>query len=243
MPRRLAALLPVLALVSACAGGGAGAAPPAPAPPSVSATPAPTPAPASDETRYLRDLRTTSGVDIALGDRTVVALGRSACEGFARGEPFATIAGRTASASAGLGERNTRALVRSAGLFLCPGDVTDLPALDAPATSTPPPPPPPSPSPPPAEPPSDTWTYRVTGPATALITYQASGGNVSQVNGAELPWTTTVEAPGISGMTFAHVSAQNSGGGTISCQIIGPGGTVVSQNSSQGDFAIVTCQN
>lgn len=236
MPRRAAALVPLLALVGACAGGGAVAAPPPPVPPPATTTvpAAPVPPPVSDETRFLRDLRTTPRVDVALGDRAVVALGRSACEGFARGEDFATIAGRTASASA-LGERDTRALVRAAGLFLCPGDVTDLPALDAPP-STAPPPPPPVPAP------AGTWTYRVTGPATALITYQASGGNVSQVNGAQLPWSTTVEDPGVAGMAFAHVSAQNAGGGTISCQIIGPAGTVVAENSSQGDFAIVTCQ-
>lgn len=60
------------------------------------------------------------------------------------------------------------------------------------------------------------WTYRVTGPNRASITCGAEGGNTSQGSDAELPSSTTVEDPGFSGLTFASVSAQNSGSGTIS---------------------------
>ncbi|NMH93509.1 PASTA domain-containing protein [Pseudonocardia bannensis] len=93
------------------------------------------------------------------------------------------------------------------------------------------------------EPVSDTWTYKVTGPHKAMITYAAKGGNTSQVSSAKLPWSKSVESPGYASMSFAYVSAQNSGGGTISCQIIAPSGNVVSENSSEGEYAIVTCQS
>ncbi|WP_165922606.1 PASTA domain-containing protein [Pseudonocardia endophytica] len=90
--------------------------------------------------------------------------------------------------------------------------------------------------------PSSTYTYKVTGRNRAMITYSASGGNTSQVSSARLPWSKAVDSPGISGMDFAYVSAQNSGSGTIFCQIIGPSGNVISENSSEGPYAIVTCQ-
>lgn len=92
-------------------------------------------------------------------------------------------------------------------------------------------------------PPSNTWTYRVTGPARASITYSAEGGNISQESDAALPWSTTVESPGFPGVRFAYVSAQNSDSGTVSCEIVAPSGEVVSQNSSEGPYAIVTCQS
>lgn len=89
---------------------------------------------------------------------------------------------------------------------------------------------------------SDTYTYKVTGKNRGSITYSSTGGNTSQVTSARLPWSKSVDSPGYGGMTFAYVSAQNSGGGTISCQIIGPGGGVISENTSEGSYAIVTCQ-
>lgn len=115
--------------------------------------------------------------------------------------------------------------------------------LGGPAATTAPVPPPttvPATTPPP---PSNTWTYRVSGPHRATITYTAEGGNISQVSDAELPWSTTVENPGYAGFRFTSVSAQNSGSGTISCEIVAPTGIVVSENSSAGPYAIVTCEN
>lgn len=88
---------------------------------------------------------------------------------------------------------------------------------------------------------SDTYTYRVTGPNRAMITWSGKGGNISQETAARLPWNKKVDSPGYPGMAFASVSAQNSGSGTISCQILGPGGSVVAENSSEGAYAIVTC--
>lgn len=114
------------------------------------------------------------------------------------------------------------------------------------ATTAPAPPPttvPPTTTPPPPPPPSNTWTYRVNGPHHATITYTAEGGNISQVSDAELPWSATVENPGYAGFRFTSVSAQNSGSGTISCEIVAPTGVVVSENSSEGPYAVVTCQN
>lgn len=109
------------------------------------------------------------------------------------------------------------------------------PPTTAPPTTLPPTTPPP--------PPSNTWTYRVNGPNRATITYTAEGGNISQVSDAELPWSTTVENPGYPGFRFTSVSAQNSGSGTISCEIVAPTGVVVSENSSEGPYAVVTCEN
>jgi hypothetical protein len=91
-------------------------------------------------------------------------------------------------------------------------------------------------------PPPTEWTYRVTGRNAASITYSSEDGGTSQVTEADLPWTKKVDRPSFAGMFFAYVSAQNSGGGTISCQIIDPSGTVVAENSSEGAYAIVTCQ-
>lgn len=90
--------------------------------------------------------------------------------------------------------------------------------------------------------PSSTYTYKVTGRNRAMITYTSTGGNTSQVSSGKLPWSKSVDSPGYSGVDFAYVSAQNSGSGTISCQIVGPSGNVVSENSSEGPYAIVTCQ-
>jgi beta-lactam-binding protein with PASTA domain len=90
--------------------------------------------------------------------------------------------------------------------------------------------------------PSTTYSYVVEGKNRAIITYANKGGNTSQETSAKLPWRVEVDSPSFGGMTFAYVSAQNSGSGTITCRIIGPGGSVISENSSNGAYAIVTCQ-
>lgn len=92
-------------------------------------------------------------------------------------------------------------------------------------------------------PPSTEWTYKVTGRNAASITYSSEDGGTSQVTEADLPWSKKIDSPSFAGMSFAYVSAQNSGGGTISCQIIDPSGAVVAENSSEGAYAIVTCQD
>lgn len=122
---------------------------------------------------------------------------------------------------------------------LAPVTVAVAPPATAPApVATAPPTTPPPPAPAPAG-----WTYRVSGAERASITWSAEGGNTSQDSEADLPWSTSVQDPGFSGMTFAYVSAQNLGSGTISCAIVAPSGAVVSENSSEGPYAIVTCQN
>ncbi|GLZ55794.1 hypothetical protein Acsp07_54110 [Actinomycetospora sp. NBRC 106378] len=85
------------------------------------------------------------------------------------------------------------------------------------------------------------YVYKVFGASRGSITYSSAGGGSSQATNAKLPWTKTVESPGYGGMTFAYVSAQNGGGGTIRCQIIGPSGQVIAENSAEGEYAIVTC--
>ena len=89
----------------------------------------------------------------------------------------------------------------------------------------------------------DQVSYSITASTSdsALITYSEDANfNISQENGAELPWTKDLTIP--SGSRILSLSAQNSGGGDISCSI-SVGGQVVDTATSSGDYAIVTCSN
>jgi hypothetical protein len=81
-------------------------------------------------------------------------------------------------------------------------------------------------------------TYVVTGPAKASMTYTDGGTNTAQDNNAKLPWKKTV--PIADTVITYQVSAQNAGGGSITCKIL-LDGKVVKTNTSKGDYAIVTC--
>jgi len=84
-------------------------------------------------------------------------------------------------------------------------------------------------------------SYSVTGDSgSALITYTEDANfNIAQENGAALPWTKELTIPAGEGRILS-LSAQNSGGGEISCSI-SVGGQVVDTATSSGDYAIVTC--
>jgi len=84
-------------------------------------------------------------------------------------------------------------------------------------------------------------TYSVTGDSgSALITYAEDANfNIAQENGAGLPWTKDLTIQAGSGRILS-LSAQNSGGGDISCSI-SIGGKEVDTATSSGDYAIVTC--
>lgn len=90
----------------------------------------------------------------------------------------------------------------------------------------------------------DQVTYSITASesGSALITFSEDANfNLSQENGAELPWTKDLTIPA-GGFRILSLSAQNSGGGDISCSI-SVGGQVVDTATSSGDYAIVTCSH
>ena len=80
-------------------------------------------------------------------------------------------------------------------------------------------------------------TYKVGGSASkALITYATPGGQ-EQKNGASVPWRRSFKAKDFSVLSL---SAQNKGGGTISCEI-DVDGKVKKRSSSSGAYAVVMC--
>jgi hypothetical protein len=79
--------------------------------------------------------------------------------------------------------------------------------------------------------------YRVGGTATkALITYTTPSGQEQQ-NGAHVPWKRSLKAKDFS---MLSVTAQNSGGGTITCEI-DVDGQVKKRSKSSGAYAVVSC--
>jgi hypothetical protein len=78
----------------------------------------------------------------------------------------------------------------------------------------------------------------VTGAKKADITYGLDADQ-SQDNGARVPWKK--ELTSTETMTIVVVLAQNKGSGTISCKIT-LDGVVVKENSSKGEYAVVTCE-
>lgn len=87
-------------------------------------------------------------------------------------------------------------------------------------------------------------TYKVDGSArSADITYQTPSGS-SQQNGVDVPLTKKSDhTEGIefdTSMSFLYISAQNQGGGTITCHIL-VDGIEVATNTASGDYAIATC--
>lgn len=87
----------------------------------------------------------------------------------------------------------------------------------------------------------------VTSSATSTITYTVSGVGVAssisfadsqgtqQVTNVGLPWSRSVD-----GGRVASIVAQAGAGGTISCTIT-EGGSVVAQQTSEGQYAVVSC--
>jgi hypothetical protein len=100
-----------------------------------------------------------------------------------------------------------------------------------------------APAPPPA-PVQDTIVYTITGGHAGNITYIQPGESFQEsqiTDRTKLPWskTWTLDPSGYEqfGLT---IEAQNSGGGTIGCSIT-VDGKVIAQNSSSGEYAVVTC--
>lgn len=83
-------------------------------------------------------------------------------------------------------------------------------------------------------------TYKISGDASsALITWSDDGTNIEQASGAGVPWSKTLTIPA-SDYRFLSVSAQNDGGGSITCSIL-VAGKVVDTHTSTGDYAIAMC--
>lgn len=84
-------------------------------------------------------------------------------------------------------------------------------------------------------------TYKITATGSSeagVITY-TEDDSIEQQTDAHLPWTKTVADTN----TLDQVSAQNSGSGTITCEIIGPDGTSADKHTASGAYAIASCQS
>jgi hypothetical protein len=78
-------------------------------------------------------------------------------------------------------------------------------------------------------------TYTVSGgDGAGTITYENENADTSQATQVATPWTYTFTA--VDG-AFLYVSAQNAGGGTITCSI-SVDGTIAESNKSEGQYAI-----
>lgn len=82
-----------------------------------------------------------------------------------------------------------------------------------------------------------TIILEVAGAKKADITY-GLGVDTSQDGGAKLPWKKTLTSSET--LLIAQVSAQNAGGGEITCKIT-VDGKVVKTNKSTGEYSIVDC--
>ena len=82
-------------------------------------------------------------------------------------------------------------------------------------------------------------TYQVegTGPS-ASITYSGNDLNISQDTEAALPWTKSVTIDGLA--KTATLSAQNAGGGSVTCRILADGKQIAEQTAN-GSYAIASC--
>lgn len=85
-----------------------------------------------------------------------------------------------------------------------------------------------------------TYSVTTTGPGINSVTYMKPNFNISQVTTVKgKKWSTTIQAEGST--LGINMNAQNSGGGTITCKITRGTGEVVAENSSSGDYAVVSC--
>lgn len=79
-------------------------------------------------------------------------------------------------------------------------------------------------------------SYVVEGSGSAFVTYTLGGSNIQQET-VSLPWRRDLSTK----PSFASISAQLEGSGTITCKIINFGDIVVSQATSSGDYVIASC--
>ncbi|SEC23448.1 membrane protein [Amycolatopsis tolypomycina] len=85
-----------------------------------------------------------------------------------------------------------------------------------------------------------TYSVTTTGSGISTVTYSKPDFNISQesdVRGRK--WSKTIDTAGDA--VSIGLNAQNAGGGTITCRITRGNGSVVAENSSSGQYAVVTC--
>lgn len=84
-----------------------------------------------------------------------------------------------------------------------------------------------------------TYSVTTTGPGILSVTYMKPNFNIAQeTNVKGKKWSKTIQDDGSS--IGINMNAQNKGGGTITCTI-SRGGQVIAENSSSGEYAVVTC--
>jgi hypothetical protein len=124
------------------------------------------------------------------------------------------------------------------------GSVVQLQFAEPAPTRTPTPTPTPTAVPPVPVPATSTLTYSVWGNGTMAnsVTYSIPNGAFSQAqaNGAPLPWK--IDLPITGSNNVYTVLAQAGDGNSISCTI-SINGTIVDQQTSTGDYSIVTCSH
>lgn len=83
--------------------------------------------------------------------------------------------------------------------------------------------------------------FEVTGKGVSKASSVTYGidGNSSQANGAALPWKKETSSTGTL-LALSIVAQSGTGTGTITCRITVDGKVVV-ENSSEGQYAVVTC--
>jgi hypothetical protein len=84
-----------------------------------------------------------------------------------------------------------------------------------------------------------TYSVTTTGSGISMVSYLKPAFSISQeTNIKGKRWSKTIQADGSA--IGINMNAQNAGGGTITCKIV-RGGEVISENSSSGDYAFVSC--
>lgn len=87
----------------------------------------------------------------------------------------------------------------------------------------------------------NTLTYILeTDGSTVNATYSAQGANISQEQGVQSGWKKEIQFDNKWDAIGANVSGQLDGSGSVTCKILW-NGEVVAENTSTGDYSIVTC--
>lgn len=107
------------------------------------------------------------------------------------------------------------------------GDATPAPAAEAPAEESP----------------ADSglrFEAETSGGTTMDITYVGKDFNITQQQGQASPWQVSVDVNSKFDIMGANMSAQNNGGGDVTCRVYWDG-ELVNENTSTGEYAIVMC--
>ncbi|MFD1861271.1 MmpS family transport accessory protein [Aeromicrobium camelliae] len=95
-----------------------------------------------------------------------------------------------------------------------------------------------------AEPaPENVLRYEVTtstGAPLGMVTYMSTDFNISQEANVPSGWSKEVQFDSKLDAMGANMNAQNSGGGDVTCRVFWDG-ELVNENTSSGEFAMVTC--